>query len=266
MVVVIPRSEEQKRNVVNAAYEDMVAALIKLKREDLIPKCDRGKDQLLNCEDRFIFEKNLNHFYNVSFYFQDQLGKRGKLKIPKTQRAKKSKKESDNRDYKSDSLEQIEDNPVDPRGIIKIVNKPLGFETRKQTPLLEDRTEETNDGLEKVKKEVEAFYDVYKDGFGLAYLVSGLPKSEIKPKIESLVPTLSQKYDFKDPEYKWLGNGCSYMSFSFKAKGQEISGDVHVFNQALFIGGKLPFLAKFYKNQIEDTIKKELDLIFKKQS
>lgn len=69
MVIVISRSEEQKKNVVNAAYSDIIAVLEKKGRSDLIPKYDFYRGQLLSCTDKFAFEKALGLFIGGNLPF-----------------------------------------------------------------------------------------------------------------------------------------------------------------------------------------------------
>lgn len=83
-----------------------------------------------------------------------------------------------------------------------------------------------------------------------------LPQQEAVSRIKKLLSNLQreQKDMIKDISEDWKGNEAS---FSFTAKGFDISGHLQVEPNEVIVNGELPFMLSFFKGPIEQVIKEK---------
>lgn len=80
---------------------------------------------------------------------------------------------------------------------------------------------------------------------------------DAKQRLENFVGILKQEYgsNLDDIREDWQGNRGT---FSFKAMGMSVEGNVFVEPKEVFIEGDLPMAALPFKGKIESTIKDQL--------
>src|SRR3982751_2211023 len=83
-----------------------------------------------------------------------------------------------------------------------------------------------------------------------------LTQDEALTRIKGLLAKLKedQKDTISDAKEDWLGNKGS---FSFKAKGFNIAGDIEVSDSNVKINSQLPLAVSFFKGPISDIITKK---------
>ena len=83
-----------------------------------------------------------------------------------------------------------------------------------------------------------------------------LSRDEALARIKGLLERLKQEYgnNISNLQESWNGNKGT---FSFSAKGFNISGTLDVGTFAIRLSGNLPFAARFFKGRIEETIRTE---------
>lgn len=84
-----------------------------------------------------------------------------------------------------------------------------------------------------------------------------LTTDDAKQRLENFVGILKQEYgsNLDDIREDWQGNKGT---FSFKAMGMSVEGNVLVEPNEVFIEGDLPIAALPFKGKIESTIKDQL--------
>jgi putative polyhydroxyalkanoic acid system protein len=80
-----------------------------------------------------------------------------------------------------------------------------------------------------------------------------LPREEALSRIKSLLANLQQeqKDKIQSVTEEWNGNQGT---FSFKAKGMAVSGNITVEQDHVNVTGELPFMLSFFKDTISNVI------------
>jgi hypothetical protein len=85
-----------------------------------------------------------------------------------------------------------------------------------------------------------------------SYEILDIFLSELQKQYKESVESYSKKWnDSKD-----------IMEFSVSAKGIKISGKMQLYDNLVVIEADLPFLVRFYQNQLESMIKQKLKELF----
>lgn len=89
-----------------------------------------------------------------------------------------------------------------------------------------------------------------------------LPKEKALTCAEKIFKNLSEKFkdEFSNLEQKINGN---IISFSFRARGMNISGNITVHEKEVVIESRLPFAARMFQGLIENKIKENGDKLLK---
>ncbi|MDD5086223.1 MAG: polyhydroxyalkanoic acid system family protein [Candidatus Nanoarchaeia archaeon] len=77
--------------------------------------------------------------------------------------------------------------------------------------------------------------------------------SELQKQYKESVESYSKKWNYSK----------DVMDFNVSAKGFNISGNMHLYDNLVVIQGELPFLVMLYQNQLESMIKQKLKDILK---
>lgn len=89
-----------------------------------------------------------------------------------------------------------------------------------------------------------------------------LSQQDATTRIKQLLTKLQQEQKdvIQDVKEDWEGNNGS---FSFKAKGFDIAGNISVEPDKVSITGDLPFMLSFFKGKIKEVIEKQGQAVLK---
>jgi hypothetical protein len=88
-------------------------------------------------------------------------------------------------------------------------------------------------------------------------------KDEAYKILDDFLDELQEQYKDSVQDYskKW-NDSKEVMDFSISARGFSISGKMRLYEDLVAIQADLPFLIRFYENQMESMIKKKLKGLF----
>ena len=85
-------------------------------------------------------------------------------------------------------------------------------------------------------------------------------KKALKDLVEGLIPTVMERFgeSVTNAKHAWRGDD---MEFSFRARGFNIKGTLHVTDAQVNLDLRLPFAAKLFESKIKPAVERELDKV-----